>query len=186
MGIKKRPDWYLKKVKPKQNRDWSNKEKTRVFTLRTSKTPVPAREVARKLGVNIIQIYNITRLVRRGVNKECFICGHNLTKEELAKDKNRRIKACGSCKAKAKIYKRGRRKKAIKKKLCCYCEKRKVLPGHQGCERCLSATQRRRYLEGLCGQCGKYPISKNSTTLCVMCLEENKERSTKFRELKKA
>lgn len=178
----KRPKWYLDNVKPLQNHPWTDREKLAVFILRDEENAT-ASTVARVFGVTKIQIYNITRLVRRGKNKECFICGKPLSTKD--RKKKGLVKACDDCKEKKRIYKHKRRKKLLKRGICPYCERRKLVKGKKGCIRCLSATHRRRYNMGQCGQCGTRPIAKNSDALCTICLGINKRRSAAGRSLKK-
>jgi len=178
----KRPKWYLSNVKPLQNHPWTEREKLAVFTLRDEEN-TPAHVVARVFGVTKIQIYNITRLVRRGKNKECFICGNPLSPKE--RRQKGLIKSCDDCKEKKRIYKKERREKLLKRGICPYCERRKLVKGKKGCIQCLSATHRRRYNIGLCGQCGKRPLAKHSDALCNICLGMNRRRSVATRKLKK-
>lgn len=184
MSILKRPKWYLSDVKPLQNHPWTDREKLAVFALRDEED-LPARRVAKVFGVTKIQIYNITRLVRRSKNKECFICGNPLSVKERRKQKGRLIKSCDTCKENKKIYKQKRRKGFLKLGICPYCERRKVIKGKKGCKLCLSATHRRRYNRGLCGQCGERPITEKSDALCNLCLGVNRKRSAAQRKLKR-
>lgn len=165
-----RPEWYLEEVKTKQNHIWTDEDKLRIFNLREKYS---AKDVAEMFGATVIQVYNITRLVRKGIHDECFMCGDPLTPQE--KLGNGLIKACFKCKAKSLNYKQNRRKKALNKKLCGYCEKRPVLKGFKACKQCISATYRRRNKNGLCGKCGKRPVRKDNASLCVVCNAENKK-----------
>jgi len=185
MNILKRPEWYLSDVKPLQNYPWTDREKLAVYALRVTRKDFPAREVAEIFGVTKIQIYNITRLVRRSKNKECFVCGNLLSIKERRDQKGRLIKSCDTCKEKKKIYKQKRRERLLKLGVCPYCERRKVVKDKKGCIRCISATHRRRYNQGLCGQCGNRPIAKNSDALCTICLSINRKRSKAQRNLKR-
>jgi len=180
----KRPKWYLENVKPLENHPWTDTEKLAVFALRDEED-LPAKRVAKIFGVTKTQVYNVTRLIRRSKNKECFICGNLLTPKEKRKQKGRLVKACDSCKDEKREYKRKRRKRLLKKGLCPYCEKRKVVAGKKGCTLCLSATHRRRMQMGLCGQCGKRPIDKKSEALCTICLGINRKRTSAQRKLNK-
>jgi len=163
---------YLEKVKPIQNRVWTDKEKAIIYTLRESKVPSP--EIAQKLKCNITQVYNITRLMRSGAKHKCFCCGRKLTAIEMLQ-KNF-VKACNKCKKAFTKYKKERRLEAIEKGICCYCNKRKATPGYVSCPKCVSATHRRRVAEGLCGQCGERPPHKDGATLCEICLRKNEAR----------
>ncbi len=169
---------YLTKVRDKKNRNWSNKEKAKIYTLRIN--GVPSKDIAKKLKCNITQVYNITRLMRRGVEQKCFCCGEDLTAEEMLQKSF--AKPCKNCKKKFRMYKKARRKKAAKKGICCYCQKEKAIPGYRSCEKCVSATHRRRAKKGLCGQCGKRPPHKKEATLCDVCLKSNEARMRQKRE----
>lgn len=183
MGISKRAKtkWYLEDVNPKKNFVWTEKKRKRVFTLRKK---LPAREVARKMNLTVIQVYNATRMVRRGLSDECFVCGNKLTeKEKIANEK--KIKSCFKCKKKAKEYKNKRRRIAIKNKMCVYCEKRPAREGHVSCTKCISATHRRRYRQNLCGQCGKNSINYPEESVCPSCAKKNRIRSAEYEKRKK-
>ncbi len=175
-----RPHWYLSRVKPLQNHSWTDREKLAVFTLR-SEEDIPARRVAIIFGVTKTQIYNVTRLVRRGKNKECFSCGRPLSPKE--RKQKGLILSCETCKVNKKEYKRKRRNALLKKGICPYCEKRKLVPGKKGCIQCISATHRRRYNQGLCGNCGQRPIARDSDALCTLCLKVNRTRIAASRTL---
>jgi len=173
--------WYLGDVNPKKNFVWTQKKRKEVYTLRKE---LPAREVAKKLNLTIIQVYNATRMYRRGLKGECFCCGHKLTEEEKLVSK-KRIKTCFTCKGKAKIYKEDYRESAKKQGLCVYCMEEPVRKGYVSCKKCVSATHRRRYAQGLCGQCGKNPINYPEESVCSTCGEINKQRSADLRAAKK-
>jgi len=173
--------WYLNDVKPKRNIVWTQKLRKEIYTLRKE---LPAREVAKKLNLTVIQIYNATRMYKRGLKSECFCCGNPLTKKEKAASR-KRIKACFKCKKKAKEYKDSLRKKAKQKGICVYCLDRPARKGHNSCRRCVSATHRRRYLQGLCGQCGKKPINYPDESVCPSCAKKNRERAAEIRKRKK-
>lgn len=183
MATLKRPKWYLDGVKPLQNHPWTDREKLAVFAFR-DEVDTPAEVVARAFGVSKTQIYNITRLVRRSKNKECFSCGHSLTRKELRQ--KTLIKSCDRCKEEKRKYKQKRREKCLANGICPYCEKRKLVKGKKACTKCLSASHRRRYNQGVCGQCGQRPIAKDSEALCPLCLEVNRKRSAAQRKIKKA
>lgn len=171
-----RPNWYLKNVKDIERHNWSTREMGLIYTLKKTHN-LPAIRVAKSFDISVVQVYNVTRLVTRAYRRECFMCGKKLSETDLEKNKGKFIKACIECKNKSMIYKRERRKVALKKGLCGYCERAKVIPGHTSCKKCISATYRRRYNKDLCGRCGKYPITSGSTTLCQRCTEENRKRS---------
>lgn len=184
MGISKRgrQKWYLEDVRPKKNYVWSNKKMLKVYTLRKD---LPACDVARKLKITITQVYNATRLIKKSLHNECFICGNPLTKDEKNKYKGKLIKACNMCREKSRAYKKGRRRIALKFRICIYCQKNKVRPEYVSCTKCISATHRRRYKKNLCGQCGKYPINYPEESICRICAKKNRERATEYRLQKK-
>lgn len=179
-----RPKWYLDDVKSLQNHPWTDREKLAIFSLRDEEN-MPAQRVAKVFGVTKIQVYNVTRLIRRSKNKECYMCGKPLSKKEITKQKGFLVKACDTCKTEKSDYKRNKRENALKKGLCPYCAKRKLAPGKKGCTKCLSATHRRRYNIGLCGRCGKRPIAENSRAHCKICLRLNAKQAKFNRKLKK-
>jgi len=175
-----RPEWYLGNVKAVQNRRWNERDKLAVFALREEEN-IPAQEVAGMYGVSRTQIYNVTRLVRRSKSKQCFSCGNPLTPKE--RKKKGLVKACDKCKKEKQEYKNKRRKEFLKSGICPYCEKRKIVKGKKSCKKCLSATHRRRYNVGLCGQCGRRSIADHSEALCHTCLRINRKRSEALRKL---
>ena len=126
MTVKRRPKWYLKEVKELQNHPWTDREKLAVYAFRTE-IATPVEIVARAFGASKIQIYNITRIVKKSKKEECFSCGKHLSAKELKQKKL--IKSCDICKEHHKEYKRKRREKLLKQGICGYCEKRKVVPG---------------------------------------------------------
>jgi len=168
-----RKPWYLKKVRPKVNKTWTDSEKLNVFL---SSQDRPSSEVADLFGITLHQVYNTNRLVKKGLKKRCYICGGPLNKAELGASQGL-IKACTKCKKASTTYKRGLRKRALKKGLCGYCQEKPVISGQTACVSCVSATHRRRYNQGLCGTCGKRPISKNHIALCEVCAHEFKMKA---------
>lgn len=170
---------YLLKVRPVQNKKWTNNEKVIVYTYRNE--GMPSKDIAKKMKCSTIQIYNITRLMRSGIKQRCFCCGKKLDTLELLQ-KNL-VKACNVCKKKFREYKKMRLKEAHDKGLCCYCHKRKALKGYKSCAKCVSATHRRRMLNDLCGQCGKHPPHKKGAFLCVLCKKKNALRIKSKREI---
>ncbi len=173
--------WYLGTVNPKKNIVWTRSMRKEVYTLRKD---LPAKEVARKMELTVIQIYNATRMFKKGLLGECFSCGHKLTKKEkLASEKE--IKTCFKCKNKASVYKKVLREEAKKKGLCIYCTKRKAQEGTVSCKKCVSATHRRRYCLNLCGQCGENNINYPEESLCSECSKKNKIRAADMRAMKK-
>ena len=182
-----RPEWYLdiKQIKEIENHNWTSTEMRQVYTLRKT-YKLSAKKIADRFGIRVTQVYNTTRLVKRSYNKECFMCGHKLSEEDIGKNKGKFIKACTKCKSESLTYKKERREEFLSKGLCGCCETEKVIPGQTSCKKCISATYRRRYLKNLCGRCGKHPITSESTTLCFFCTEKNKKRSKKNRDKVKA
>lgn len=178
-----RPDWYLEGVKKIERDQWTIGAIEQVYTLRNDYNE-PAVKVADIFGVEVNQVYNMTRLARRAHRKECFICGRKLSKKDMEISKKKFIKACTNCKEKAQEYKKERREAALEKGLCSYCEKEKVIPGKTSCKKCISATYRRRYKKGLCGRCGKSSIDENSNTLCHTCIKKSKKRAQTYRKNK--
>jgi len=167
---------YLR-IRNKKNRTWSDTDKLKIYTLR--KEGLTAQEVARKFKTTIIHVYNITRLTKKALKEECYICGHKLTKKERAQ--KGLIKICSKCRAFTSRYKSKRRKEALKRGLCGTCGINPVIPGYTSCEKCISSTYRRRIRKGLCGQCGKNPISEKSKCFCLMCL--TKKRTKKWKRV---
>ena len=98
-----RKPWYLSKVKPKVNKEWSDAEKLNVFLSCHGRN---SSEVANMFGVSLYQVYNIRRLVNKGLNHLCYICGESLTEKE--KDASQGlVKACFKCKKSSSKYKKG-------------------------------------------------------------------------------
>jgi len=207
-----RKSWYFGEVKEKENRSWTTSEKVRIYTLRQYN---PVENIAEMFNTNINQVYNITRMVKRGLEGRCYHCG-NLTEprpvehDEIQKrayeihvktgsqdatanwnqaEKELQLEAgyglCGRCTKKLVKYKRNLRKHALERGLCGYCHKRKVVEGKKACIKCLSATHRRREKIGLCGACGRNPIANKEGALCKECLEQDKIRTTNYRKGKK-
>lgn len=175
-----RPEWYLNNVKPLQNRKWTPKDRTYLVNLRKK---LPAAEVARRMGITLVQVYNESRLAKRKAHNQCFMCGEKLKKKDIGKGY---LNLCPECKEKKKKYRKKRRVLAVKKKICIYCEKRKAIPGKHSCRKCISATHRRRYINGLCGACGKHPIRKPGAAFCEICARNNRTKIRIHRKLMKA
>jgi hypothetical protein len=173
------PD-YLTSVKAKENRDWSDKDKIRVYTLRDDHQ---AKEIARMFNTTVNQVYNITRIVKNSLNDQCYHCGNALSKKEKAASEKLN-QLCTRCKKESQDHKKRLRNKALKHGLCGYCHKRKVIKGKKACVKCLSASYRRRQQQGLCGICGKHPAIKGGA-LCRKCLDTNNIKTTISRQRKK-
>lgn len=169
---------YLKKVRKMRNKKWTDEQKLKIFTLR--RRGMSAQEVAKKFKTTVQHIYNITRLTKKALKDECYICGHKLNNDE--KKQKSLVKACDTCKESSLKYKSKRRNKALKKGLCGVCGKNPIIPGKKSCEKCISMTYRRRVSQGLCGHCGKHKISKYSECLCRSCLNTNNIRIREKRE----
>lgn len=165
------PSVYLSKVRPKQNHSWKLGEMLNIYTLRKEERK-SAREIALRRSISVYQVYNVIRLVKKGLARKCYKCGKKLSNAE--QESNNFLKLCDSCKEEVLAYKRKRRQKALKRGLCGYCEKSPVISGFKACVKCISSTQRRRNQEGLCGYCGKEPISTKS--LCKSCAEMIKDK----------
>jgi hypothetical protein len=178
--MKVREAWYLGKVPQKKNRSWTEDEKLKVFTM--AEKHHPAIEIAKKFKASVTQIHNVVRLVRKGLKRQCYICGSELTDEEFRNGSGHLIIACVRCKKEAAGHKKLLRKRASKHGLCVYCQTRKALPGHKSCRHCVSATHRRRYVEGLCGLCGTRPIGENKIALCDVCAALSKTRTANYRQ----
>ena len=179
-----RPKWYLKRIKERTQRSWTEEEKLKIYTLRQKK--VPPSVIARRFRATITQIYNITRMMNKAVNDKCFVCGKKFPIEEVKSPRKKAIRACESCKKKSIKYKRLRREKLNKKGLCGYCGRKKVVPGFKSCKDCISLTYRRRYIVNLCGRCGKHPIHKSSKTQCFTCKVKSRRASEANRQKEKA
>lgn len=162
--------WYLRDVKEKENRSWSDSDKFRIFNMCQNQ---PVSEVAQEYDATKIQIYNITRLARKGLKQQCYHCGNPLTPEEAVAPKTGFVKACTKCKKAFIKYKKERRDRALKVHKCGVCGVRPVLKGHKACKSCISSTYRRRIKEGLCGICGD-PIFGEGA-LCPKCLVLNRK-----------
>jgi transposase len=210
--MKTHSTWYLKDVREKQNRDWTEKEKIRVYTLRDD---MKAREIAKMFNTTINQVYNITRIVKKNLNDQCYHCGGSLEadlKRQIEKRayqiflnrgsqpsdpqedwiraekeiRSQDLKGiCSVCKEKEVEYKRNLRERALKIGLCGYCHQRKVVEGKKACKQCLSATHRRRKKIGLCGACGKRPVVHKGGALCSKCLKANNIKTFLYRQRKK-
>ena len=160
----------LTDVKPKENRSWTEMERTQIYTLKERYT---AEELAKLYGTTIYQIHNLCQQMKKRYLHRCFRCGNDMTPEERKACKGV-IKVCPKCKMAMHNYKARLRAIAMKAGKCEYCKVRKALPGHTGCSRCLSATHRRRNLLGLCGICGKEPVRFKGASLGEKCLKRQK------------
>jgi len=191
MALTQNRDKYLSSVRPKQNREWFPEEKVAIFTMR--QRGVSCAEIAKRFGVSLNQVHNATRYAKNEKLKKCTLCGEKLTSEDKADSKKRKI--CLKCFKKVQKNKRMRRKTRLAKGLCEYCGKNKVVPGHTGCKKCISATHRRRYNENLCGACGKNPIQKARISsakpddkphaLCNPCAKKMREKRLEQRKMER-
>ena len=162
-------------VKDKENRAWSEMERTQIYTLKERYT---ALELAKLYGTTIHQIRNLCQQMKKLHLHKCFRCGNKTTSEERKACKGV-VKVCFKCKKALYDYKTRLRAEALKAGKCEYCRVRKALLGHTGCSKCLSATLRRRNLVGLCGICGKEPVRFKGASLGEKCLKKQKEYANK-------
>lgn len=178
-----RPVWYVdsKKIKPKEYHSWTKQEISSVYTMRLGGESVDGIIAKLHLQVNRTRVYNVLRLAKKKLQQRCHQCGHKLKKSEIFEQLNVTYPRCKTCCEENSQYKQKKWRSNIKKHLCGYCGKNHVIPGHKSCKMCLSATHRRRYVMGLCGKCGKSPISKRSKALCDLCLEGNRVSSAAYR-----
>jgi hypothetical protein len=179
----KRPSWYAnsKFIRKRRFHNWSQQEIKDIFLLRSKKTPID--EIINRLGLNVsrIQVYNMIRITRKNRKNLCFKCGNLLTKKERIRQLRHKHKKCTSCNNQDTIYKRKRRIRFVKAGLCTCCGKLPPVKGKKTCKICLSYTHRERIAKGLCGICGKHPISHKSITLCDNCLKHNRENIRRYR-----
>ena len=199
-----RKSWYLdiKSIRPKKQFRWTLAERTLLYKLRVEKgMSIPEIQIYfRKknkipiyLGANDkndkfsrTRLHNQIRIARGAFKGLCYKCRKPLTQRDLKrinkKDKeDPSLGLCLSCTKKSAEYKKDRREEALKKGTCPICMKRKVIKGHTMCKKCLSASHRLRYIQGLCGRCGEKPLSKKSICLCDDCLGDNRKKSKAYR-----
>lgn len=203
-----REPWYTdkKSIKEKRQFRWTVEERALLYDLRIKKNKSIAEiqkffrkknKIPLYLGpddnsdkFSRTRLHNQIRIVRGSFKGLCYKCRKKLTQRDL-KRINKKEKGdpslglCSSCIKEVAEYKRDRRENALKLGLCPICVKRKVLKGHTMCKKCLSASHRRRYADGLCGKCGERPLAKNSISLCEECLKGNRKASKKYRRRKK-
>jgi len=210
-----RPAWYLDKdsIRPKKQFRWTLKERAILYKMRIiqNKSISDIQKYFRIqnnipiiLGINDkndkfsrTRLHNQIRLIRGSFNGLCHQCRKKLTKSDLKRINRIENKEdpsfglCLSCTRKYSKYKRNKRLEILADGICPICVKNKVIKGHTTCKKCLSSSHRYRYLDGLCGRCGKNPLAENSIALCEECLDINrkttfKARYKKLREEKKA
>jgi hypothetical protein len=204
----RRKDWYLDKtsIRPKKQFRWTMEERATLYNLRVEKEwsiPEIQKHFRRKNKIPIFlgidddndkfsrtRLHNQIRIVRASFHGLCYKCRSPLSKRDL-KRINKKEKEdpsqglCLSCSKESSEYKKERRATALKIGICPICVKRKVLKGHTLCKKCLSASHRHRYIQGLCGKCGEKPLAKNSISLCDGCLTENRKASKAYRRKKR-
>lgn len=162
-----RPEWYTN-ITMKKNRSWTASEKKKVYHMRVMKNKgVDDIVVAFNGTVTKTQVYNVIRMMKKAAKNRCFKCG-DLLKNGYQTNKPQ---LCHKCSSKTQEYKNQLRQNAIKEGLCAVCHKKKAIPGYKTCKYCLSATYRRRIANGICGSCGKRPISGKSISQCATCLK---------------
>lgn len=203
-----RPEWYLdvKIFRPYKQFRWTEKERKQLYKMRVidemSITSIQ-RYFRKKYEIpytskndqfTTIRLYNQIRMARAVMENQCHHCRRKLRKKDLKRyEKNKRngrsddLKLCIVCYENSEEYKKDRRERALKQGICPACLKRKVIKGRTTCKRCLSLSQRIRYVDNICGSCGKYPINKKrSSSLCTRCLEKNRHYSQGYRDRRKS
>lgn len=201
----RRRSWYLdrKNIRTPSQFRWTLQERIILHDLRVKKewSIAAIQRYLRKLnGIPMYlaadddkdkysrtRLHNQIRIIRGSFNGLCHRCRNPLSKKELKRINNRvkedpSMGLCDECMGKSTEYKREKRNESLKQGICGVCNKRKITKGHTTCKKCLSATHRHRYLNKLCGKCGKNPLAKNSITLCQGCLEENRNVSREYRK----
>ena len=203
-----RKAWYLdtKSIRQKKQFKWTLSERALLYDLRVKQgmsIPEIQKYFRKKnkipiyLGVDDkndkfsrTRLHNQIRLARGAFKGLCYKCRKPLTQRDI-KRLNKKEKEdpslglCLSCTQESAEYKRERREEALKKGICPICMKRKVAKGHTMCRKCLSASHRLRYIQGLCGRCGEKPLSEKSICLCDDCLTDNRKSSKKYRRKNK-
>lgn len=182
-----RPEWYLKKIPRKRNKNWTIKEENYIYTHRIVNKDKTPSEVAYNLKVSLNKIYNKTRMLRKTKRNLCYRCGRKLTVKDKKISKSKNIHfLCQRCRRIIQKYKEDYKQEMIKRHLCITCGNKtgkRPLKGHLQCKTCLSSSHRRRLAEGLCGSCGLHPISYRSKALCNVCLRKNREINRIRREI---
>lgn len=173
-----------------KNRDW--KEEEVQFLLKLRDEDLSIAEIIDKFQyvygdlLTKNQVHNQLRMGRKKRRGRCYICDKPVTLRARQSRKKRKTFLCSSCKIKTGYYKKGLRDTSLRRKLCGVCRKRVPEPGHKSCNKCRSATHRRRVAQGLCGTCGKNPIDQSrSKTLCTTCLDKNAVNNALARQKRK-
>ena len=185
--VKGRHDSYTMGVAPRKNKVWSDQERLIIYNMKI-KSRLSSGEISNIMGVTQVQVNNALEAYRKKVFGKCAKCGHTLEESDLAGvDTTKQLGVlCKKCKKDVADYKEARRLTALKAGLCSYCLTNPVVPGHTGCQACISATHRRRNLAGLCGACGKRPFRKDSkkgtVALCDECTEQMRLSKRNSRE----
>ena len=205
----RRSEWYLDvhSIRPKRQFTWTLTERALLYKLRVEKKMSIAeiqkyfrkkKKIPVFLGVDEdsdkfsrTRLHNQIRLIRGSFQGRCHQCRTPLKKKDLKRinkkeKKDPSLGLCSTCAAKAAEYKKTRREQALSLGICPVCMDDKLLEGHTSCKSCLSTSHRYRYLEGLCGRCGKKPLAKDSSSLCTGCLKKNREASKEYRRKKRA
>lgn len=203
--VRTRQPWYtdVKVIKQKRLFRWTFEERALLYDLRVKKGKSIAeiQKIFRKKNhisefmgpddpndkFSRTRLHNQIRMVRSAFAGLCHKCRQPLTKDDMKRlnSKEREdpsMGLCSKCNSEVSNYKKDRRGKALELGLCPVCLDDKVVKGHTMCKACLSASHRRRYVQGLCGRCGEKPLSKNSIAFCDDCLEENRIASKKYRQ----
>jgi formylmethanofuran dehydrogenase subunit E len=176
MENKRRPQWYAQAqfIRKRRNHLWTGQEFKKVYDLRIQKVPVDIIIDKLHLEVKRTQVYNILRMMKKNRKRKCSQCGEDLTKKELRSQRGNNFKICTKCQEKNTAYKQASRIANYGKGLCTCCGKTPPLKDRKTCMHCLSYTHRNRIVHGLCGSCGKNPLSRFSTALCDGCLKVNR------------
>jgi hypothetical protein len=199
-ALEKRKQWYLdkKEIRPKTQYKWTMEERMILYELRIEremtipeiqryfrklyKLPIPTDIDDKKDKYSRTRIHNQIRIVKGVIKGLCYKCRKPLTTQDmryLKKNNDQFLKLCKKCRKEISKYKRERRNELLKLNICPICGQREILKGKTACKICLSSSHRLRYIEGLCGRCGKRPIAEKSISLCEVCLRRQKKNSRK-------
>jgi hypothetical protein len=205
----RRQPWYLDvhQLRPKKHFKWTLKERAILYRLRIleQKSILEIQGFFRKknnIPIDLCaddsndkfsrtRIHNQIRMVRGTFNGLCHRCREPLSNADLKRINKKKkedpsLGLCQACHENTAAYKVAKRQKALKEGICPICNEREVMPGHASCRECLSASHRHRYINGLCGECGKRPLAENSISFCEVCLEEKRKNSKEYRKRMKS
>ena len=170
-----RPQWYAKPqfIRKKRNHSWTGRELRKVYNMRVQRISVDLIIEKLHLEVKRTQVYNVVRMMKKNFQGRCFQCGADLTEKELKASKSKTFKTCSECKKKNLNYKKKIRNMFSRRGLCTCCGKYPSLKGRKTCMHCLSYTHRNRIAIGLCGACGREPLSRRSNALGENCLVQS-------------